>query len=200
MIEQKKTLQAGGLKGSEDNAMIPVGVDPDRILYTLSTTSCYLLETAWGPYALTLTHNLGSRTQAVALLALASHITPIPIALFASTHDLGACIMVQAASLLSENGTWAFTPSTAPPTAMLPLRTVGSDQRILTLLESGMLTDRFRMDVSYMRQRLVSCARRYESEALADGRESSRVLCRLGLMEGDPWSKVAGDLRLKVAA
>lgn len=200
MILQEKTLQTGGLKGCKDNAIIPPDIDPNRIAYTLSTTSRYLLEAAWGPYALTLSHQLHSQAQAAALLSLASHITPIPMALSANAHDLGACIMVQAASLLSKDGTLVFVPSNGRPIGGLSMRSNGNDERTFTLLESGMLTDRSRMDVGYMRQRLASCAKQYEREALADGRQPEPVVSRLALMAGDPWPRVAGTIRWGVAA
>lgn len=201
MTMKEKTLLAGGPKGYESNVNISPDTDPNCIAYTLSTTSDYLLETAYGPYQLTVSNGTRIMARIMALVALASHLKPMPVRFRALNDDPGACVMVQTMSLLCPQGNLTFTPCDQVFRTLM-LVTHPTDRATVTLMDSATTPIRSRMDVAYMRRRLASCACTNRDQALHDGEQLSVLLHRLGDLAGDQWPSVAtlACKRMEVAA
>lgn len=162
----------------------------DQAGYVLDTTSDYLLETAYGPYRLTVSSGTRIMARIMALIALASHLEPMPVRFQALNDDPGACVMVQAMSQLCPQGNLTFTPCDQA-FRTLTLVTHPTDRATVTLMDSATIPVRSRMDVAYMRRRLASCARTNRDQALRDGIQLSVLLHRLGDLAGDQWPSVA---------
>lgn len=158
----------------------------DQAGYVLDTTSDYLLETAYGPYRLI----VSSSTRIMALVALASHLEPMPVRFRALNDDPGACVMVQTMSLLCPQGNLTFAPCDQAFRTLM-LVTHPTDRAIVTLMDSATIPVRSRMDVAYMRRRLASCARANHDQALRDGEQPSVLLRSLGGLAGRQWPSVA---------
>ena len=162
----------------------------DQAGYVLDTTSDYLLETAYGPYRLTVSSGTRIMARIMALVALASHLEPMPVRFQALNDDPGACVMVQTMSLLCPQGNLTFAPCDQA-FHTLTLVTHPTDRATVTLMDSATIPVRSRMDVAYMRRRLASCARTNRGQALRDGKQLSVLLHRLGDLAGDQWPSVA---------
>lgn len=173
----------------------------DQAGYVLDTTSDYLLETAYGPYRLTISSSTRIMTRIMALVALASHLEPMPVRFQAVNDDPGACVMVQAMSLLCPQGNLTFTPCDQA-FHTLTLVTHPTDRATVTLMDSATIPVRSRIDVAYMRRRLASCARTNRGQVWRNGEQPSRLLHRLADLAGDQWPAVAALAckRMEVAA
>lgn len=162
----------------------------DQAGYVLDTTSDYLLETAYGPYRLTVSSGTRIMARIMALVALSSHLEPMPVRFRALNDDPGACVMVQAMSLLCPQGSLTFTPCDQA-FRTLTMVTHPTDRAIVTLMDSATIPVRSRMDVAFMRRRLASCARANHDQALRDGEQPSVLLRSLGGLAGRQWPSVA---------
>lgn len=173
----------------------------DQAGYVLDTTSDYLLETAYGPYRLTVSSGTRIMARIMALVVLASHLEPMPVRFQALNDDPGACVMVQTMSLLCPQGGLTFTPCDQALRTLM-LVTHPTDRATVTLMDSATTPIRPRMDVAYMRRRLASCARTNHDQALRDGEQPSVLLHSLADMAGDQWPSVATLTceRMEVAA
>lgn len=178
--------------GAEET-YIPILADDrqaDQTGYVLDTTSDYLLETAYGPYRLTVSSGTRIMASIMALVMLASHLEPMPVRFQALNDDPGACVMVQTMSLLCPQGNLTFAPCDQA-FHTLTMVTHPTDRATVTLMDSATIPVRSRIDVAYMRRRLASCARTNRDQVWWNGEQPSRLLHRLADLAGDQWPAVA---------
>lgn len=162
----------------------------DQAGYVLDTTSDYLLETAYGPYRLTVSSGTRIMARIMALVALASHLEPMPVRFRALNDDPGACVMVQTMSLMCPQGNLTFAPCDQA-FRTLTLVTHPTDRATVNLMDSTTIPVRSRMDVAFMRRRLASCARTNRDQVWRNGEQPSALLHGLADLAGDQWPSVA---------
>ena len=161
--------------------------DPNTPAYVLQTTTDYLLESAYGLYKLTATHDASDMACCLSVCAYATWIKPTSIAFTAKNDDLPALRMLQAATLLCADARTTLTTGPMPTRGHKTLRTGETDTRIDGILNLGLLPTRNRQDLYYMRRRMAA-------SATCLNYPGGNVLAFIASQAGYPWDKTVAAL------
>lgn len=174
--------------GAEDSIIIlGESFDPNTPGYVLQATTDYLLESAYGLYRLTVTHEAIDMARCLTICAYATWINPTSIAFTAKNDDLPALRMMQAATLLCADARTTLTTGPMPTRGHKTLRTGKTDTRIDGILNLGLLPTRNRQDLHYMRRRMAASATRLNYPG-------GNVLAFIASQAGRPWDKTVAAL------
>lgn len=161
--------------------------DPDAPVYVLQAATDYLLESAYGLYRLTVTHDAIDTARCLSMCTYATWIKPTSIAFTAKNDDLPALRMLQAAMLLCADARTTLTTGPMPVRGHIALRTGKTDTLIDGILDLGLLPTRSRRDLHYVRRRMAVSAARMNYPG-------GNVLAFIASRAGDPWDKTMAAL------
>ncbi|KFI96885.1 hypothetical protein [Bifidobacterium stellenboschense] len=186
-MQAKKNPNTGNVGAKDSITILGESFDPNTPGYVLQATTDYLLETAYGLYKLTVTHDAIDTARCLTMCAYASWIAPTSIAFTAKNDDLPALRMLQAATLLCADARTTLTTGPFPKRGHKIIRTGKTDTMIDSVLALGLLPTRNRQDLHYMRQRMAASARRLDYRG-------GNVLEFIASQAGASWDKTVAAL------
>lgn len=186
-MQAKMNPNTGNVGAKDSITILGESFDPNTPGYVLQATTDYLLETAYGLYRLTVTHDATDTARCLTMCAYATWITPTSIAFTAKNDDLPALRMLQAATLLCADARTTLTAGPFPKRGHKIIRTGKTDTMIDSVLTLGLLPTRNRQDLHYMRQRMAASARRLDYRG-------GNVLEFIASQAGASWDKTVKAL------
>lgn len=186
-MQAKKNPDMASIGAKDSITSLGESFDPNTPGYTLQATTDYLLESAYGLYRLTVTHDAIDMARCLTMCAYATWIAPTSIAFTAKNDDLPALRMLQAAMLLCADARTTLTTGPLPKRGHKIIRTGKTDTMIDSVLALGLLPTRNRQDLHYMRQRMAASARRLDYKG-------GNVLKFIASQAGETWDETVAAL------
>lgn len=186
-MQAKMNPNTASIGAKDSITILGESFDPNTPGYVLQATTDYLLESAYGLYRLTVTHEAIDMARCLTMCTYATWIKPTSIAFTAKNDDLPALRMLQAATLLCADARTTLTTGPMPMQGHKIMRTGKTDTRIDGILNLGLLPTRNRQDLHYMRQRMAASATRLNYPG-------GNVLAFIASQAGHPWDKTVAAL------